>query len=214
METIMIYKSMKAIDAYLCRLFVGMVLLVMGFANECNAIAVTLGDQDFTDGYIIAGAAAFNVVSVGEPAPFDCVRGDDNGDPFSESWTFNYSPLNNITDATLILGIVDNDSASPGSQLNSFTVDSIDITSVLNDLFESHGGKQGECNVYTVNLPASTFSALSDGTATFALTLQGTNLQSGNGACLDFATLTVVPEPGTMLLLCTGGLAAMRRRRT
>lgn len=213
------WATMKTNSIYLCRLFVAMVLLMMGLGNVGLAVTVTLGDQDFTDGSFISGAAAFNAASVGEPPPFDKVRGSDYGTSFNGSWTFHYSALS-VTSATLTLGIVDHDSAAPGSQISSFTVDSIDITSVLNDLFESRGGRQVECNVYTINLLAPTFSALSDGIATFALTLQGPGLEdgggttSGNAAGLDFATLTVVPEPATICLLGLGGLLLGRNRKS
>jgi hypothetical protein len=208
---------MKTNSIYLYRLFVAMAILVMGLGNAGIAITVTLGDQDFTDGLFIDGVAAFNAASSGEPVPFDQFRGSDYSTPFSSSWTFNYSPLT-VASATLTLGIFDHDSAAPGSQISSFTVDSINITSILNNLFESHGGRQAECNVYTINLPVSTFSALSDGTATFALTLQGPGLQdgggttSGNGAGLDFATLTIVPEPATICLLGLGGLILRKQK--
>jgi hypothetical protein len=191
----------------------------MGSENVGIATTVTLGDQDFTDGSFPPGVADFNAHSVGEPAPFNQFRGNDYDTPFSESWTFNYS-AQAVTSATLTLGIFDHDSAAPGSQLSSFTVDSINISSVLDILFEGSGGRQNEYNIYTINLPASTFVSLSDGIAAFTLTLQGPGLEDGggltseNGAGLDFATLTVVPEPATICLLSLGGLALIRKRRS
>jgi hypothetical protein len=212
------YKIKRTIDAYLCRLFVAITILVMVSENTGLAESVTIGDQDFTNGYILTGIDEFNTHSVGEPAPFDLPRGSDYGNPFSASWTFNYSPLI-VTSASLTLGIVDHDSKAPGSQISSFTVDSIDITSLLDAKFESSGGSQGEYNIYSINLPILTFSNLSDGAATFTLTLQGPGLQqggsttSGNGAGLDFATLTIVPEPATICLLGFGAMGLLRRRR-
>jgi hypothetical protein len=205
------------IDAYLCPLFVAMTILVMVLGNVGLAVSVTLGDQDFTNGSF-PGFDAFNTKSVGEPPPFDMFRGSDYGSSFSESWTFNYSSLI-VTNATLTLGIYDHDSQAPGSQISSFMVDSISISSLLDTKFEGSGGAQAQYNIYSIILPASTFSVLSDGVATFSLTLKGPGLEDGggttggNGAGLDFATLTVVPEPATMSLLALGGLAVMRRRK-
>ena len=121
---------MKTKNTSLCKLLIVIALLVMGSENVGIATTVTLGDQDFTDGSFPPGVAGFNAPSVGEPAPFDQFRGSDYGTPFSESWTFNYS-AQAVTSATLTLGIFDHDSAAPGSQLSSFTVDSINIPSAL-----------------------------------------------------------------------------------
>jgi len=209
---------MKTNNIRLCRLFVAMAMLVMGLGNVGTAVTVTLGDQDFVDGSFIGGVDVFNAASIGEPAPFDEVRGSDYSDPFSGSWTFNYPALS-VTSATLTLGIVDHDSNAPGSQISSFTVDSIDITSVLDDQFESRGGGPAEYNVYVIILPASTLSALSDGVATFSLTLQGPALgygggiATGNAAGLDFATLTVVPEPASAFLMVFGTAIFITRHR-
>ena len=212
---------MKTSKTCLCRLLVAMAL-VMWLGNVGTAVTVTLGDQDFINGSFPDGVSGFNGPSAGEPVPFDQFRGGDFSIPFSESWTFNYPALT-VTSATLTLGIFDHDSRAPGSQINSFTVDAVDITSVLDTQFESSGGTQNEYNVYTVNLPASTFSALSDGTATFTLTLKGPGLEDSagstvnttisNGAGLDFAMLSVIPEPATLILLGLGGVALLRKRK-
>jgi hypothetical protein len=185
------------------------------------ALAVQLGDQDFANGAI---TALFNPPSVGEPVPFDQFRGDDNAIDFSESWTFNFPP-GPYTSGTITIGIFDHDSASPGSQLASFGFDGNDLTAALDLLFESSGGAQLEVNVYTVALPAATLADLADGSATFALTLQGPTLSGlgvvlpNNGAGLDFSRLdlegTRVSAPSAAALLLTGLLVlAMTRARS
>lgn len=193
-----------------CRMLglLGFVLLFAG-VKEAEAIeeVTTLGDQDFTDGSFPSGVQGFNTPSAGEPAPFNMFKGSDSSQPFSESWTFTYEGLPDITAASITLGIFDHDSQAPGSQISSFTVDGNNLTSILDTGFESTGGVQNEYKVYEVKLPELVFSDLKDGSAKFSLTLQepglqeGLEISSGNGAGLDSATLKIeaVPEPSSAL---------------
>lgn len=197
----------------------GLVLLFAGVEKaEANQEVKTLGNPNFTDGSFPDGANGFDAPSAGDPAPFDIFRGSDFGTPFSESWTFTYGTVPDITAASITLGIFDHDSQAPGSQISSFTVDGNNLTSILETAFESFGGSQNEYNVYAVTLPKLVFSDLEDGAATFSLTLQAPGLKeglefaSGNGAGLDSATLNIeaVPEPSSALgLLCFGALGAV-----
>lgn len=204
-------------------------LLSLG-TQTAFAISVTLGEQDFADGATPTTLAFLNA-GLGEPVPFDGVTigSDASGPNFSASWTFSYTALSNVTAGSLILGIYEHDSAASGNQVQSFTLNGIDLTSELNTLFEAHGGANREDNVYTLTLPSLTFAALSTGTATFALTLQGPGLGilgeiTNNGAALDFSTLDVtsqgtqpppqVPEPTTAsLMLAAFSWLIMRRRK-
>lgn len=196
--------------------------LVAATRSPAPALVVQIGDQDFLNGTI---TPLFNPPSVGEPAPFDGFRGDDNTTNFSESWTFNFA-AGVYTSGSITIGIFDHDSASPGGQLAAFGFDGNDLTPALDLLFESSGGAQLEVNVYTLALPAATLADLADGSATFALTLKGTTLSGlglvlpNNGAGLDFARLDLdegasVSAPSAVLCLLGGlaMLAAMRRRR-
>lgn len=173
---------------------------------------VTLGQQDFMDGDLSIGTVQFDNASAGDPAPFDKFHGGDvDGPNFSESWTFAYTPTAAFAAATITLGVYDHDSVASGNQVAFFGVDGFDLTTSLNAAFESHGGSNGEYNVYTLNLPAMTFGLLQDGSATFTLTLMGPGYgalgdTASNGAGVDFSTLSLlaVPEPATCALLALG----------
>ena len=198
----------------------GLVAL-LACAGRSGAQSVTLGNQDFSDGSFPDGTVYDNA-SLGEPAAFDGFLGHDIFTPFSDSWTFTYPAPPAVTSASITLGLYDHDSAAPGVQVQSFTVDGNDLTALLNAALESAGGSQIEYNVYTINLPVAALPSLADGSATFALALQGQglagvpgevgNLAPQNGAGLDFATLNMVPEPSAAALLALASVAGMTRR--
>jgi hypothetical protein len=197
------------------------------FASQAHAtIVVTLGDQDFVDGAIVH-SDEFEAAQIGEPAPIGTILGSDDGDQGSNgaaSFTFNYA-AGVPQSASITIGLLDHDSQAPGSQVDSFSVDGVDLTVAFDALLESHGGAQIEYNVYTLNLTGAALAVLSDGSATFSLGLKGPGLSSRgppanftafNAFGLDFAQLTVVPEPETYALLLAGlgalGCATPRRR--
>lgn len=215
-------KPLLLVTALVCGLF---------FSSRAeSSIVTTIGSQHFTDGQIISGGVfTYNPAVSGNPAPFNAFNGNDPFGPnFSASWTFAYSvPASEIVSAaTITIGIFDHDSAATGNQVASFSLNgTLDLTADLNTLFESRGGAQTEYNVYTLTLPGSAFAALSTGSATFALALQGPSFMGNlpyNGAGLDFSSLEIattpggahVPEPSTMLLLGSGlaGLVGYGRR--
>ena len=208
--------------------FIGSVVLSVGLlvGVKAQALTITLGEQDFTDGSIV-GFSAFNSASAGEAAPFDQFRGHDILSPFSATWTFDYlAQTASIASASITLGITDHDSQGTGSQIASFSLDGRDITGDLDALFEASGGAQLEYNVYTLSLADSVLAELVDGTASFSLDLQGPGSLSSNGAGLDFATLyfstdfddpigSPVPEPHAFVLFTAGALvigAAVRKK--
>lgn len=212
--------------------FFAFVILTLAFISSFQPLSVnaapvilTLGKQHFTDGQKPVGPGTFNTAAVGEPYPFNAFIGSNpTGPDFSATWTYKYSVPPAISAATLTLGIVDGDSKAPHDTVASFTLNGIDLASSLNTVFKGHGGSLGEYNVYTLDLPASTFAPLESGSVTFSLGLQGPGLGVLGptpflGAGLDFSTLILspVPEPATIGLLLMGVIIVCYRflyRRT
>jgi len=184
-------------------------------------IVVSIGTPggNFLNGHTV-GAGAFNSKvglpsppGLNQPAPFNAFCGADTVSNCSASWTFpNIVPSSYpIGGATLTLGILDIDSAAPGDQVASFTLDGTYIlTGLLNAASEGLNGGTGAPNsqydILTITIPQSDLSALTTGPATFALTLEGPGLAvptilnpTGhtrfNGAGLDFSTLDITPTP-------------------
>jgi hypothetical protein len=203
---------------------------------EAAQIVTTLGNASpgFSDGALV-GIIDVAAAQAGQPAPFNQGYGSDPipNSNFSQSWTFGpYGSGLDIVSATISFGIVDDDSASPGDQVASFSVDGNTLTGTLNALMTS--GLSGQYRVYTLALPGSTFAALADGSATFALALQGPVqnpvlfpppdfvTDPSNGASLIYARLSIttqdvvpIPEPASISLLACGlgGVALAHRRR-
>ena len=206
------------------------VLLIGAISADAIVMTTSLGNvSPFDDGYFPSLLLEVAPAQEGQPAPFDQGYGADPIIDFAVDWTFNYSaPTGPISAASITVGVLDHDSASPGSQLASFNVDGTDVTATLDAAFEGHGGANNEYNEYTIGLPAGAFPALVDGTALVSLTLQGPVLtpplfggdpvqESNNGAHIFFSTLqiTFVPEPSTFVLLTMGvyGMVSGRWRR-
>ena len=222
---------------FISRIGASAALVAILSTGPASATSIGLGDQDFQSGALLfGGIAEFVAPQAGEPTPFGMFSGGDTPQqatpgPFIVSWTFNFAP-GSITAATIAFGIWDHDTAAPGTQLTSFTLDGVDITSSLSALMEATGiGTGSQYDVFTLGLTGQALAQLADGVATFAMRLDGPAIcgavggttvctpDVGNGAALDFSTLTytigtvVVPEPATLALVGIGLLAAGLRRR-
>lgn len=194
-------------------------------------ISTTLGNATpgFAAGTKQSAGTIAGAVS-GNPAPFNAPCGSDSFSNCSTSWTFNYTVPSGdtITGATLSLGIFDIDSAAPGNQVGSFTLDgTANLTGILNTASEGLEGGTGSKNSYyevlSITIPGADLSDLSDDSATFALTLSGPGLgilgtTPFNGAELVYSTLDItaksgtkpppLPEPSSLGLLL-GGLGVL-----
>lgn len=197
--------------------------------QPASALTVTLGNQFFQPGDRPNGTALSASFS-GEPAPFNAFIGDDTGvnTNLNASWTFNYSAISGITSASLLLGILDADSAAAGNQVASFTLNGLDLTGLINSAFEANPVGSNVYAIYTIELPSTTFATLATGTANFSLALQGPGLAvlgdtPLNGAALDFSTLNLsnqvtpppqnVPAPAAAALLLTALPWLVRRNK-
>jgi len=224
---------MNPIIQWLRRTLVAASLMALVLPVPVGATLITLGDQDFANGTLVGSVAAFTALQGGEPAPIGSFIGTDVGaGNFTAAWTFNFA-AGAVSAASITFGIFDHDSAATGNQLASFSIDGIDLTAVLDALFEVPGtGTQTEANVYTIVLSGAALAALADGSATFSLTLQGPALCGGagtivdcvpvlgNGAGLDFSSLdytaAAAPEPATLALfgVALAAITLVRRRRS
>jgi len=212
----------------------------LGLLVAAPASAASL---EFSLGNTSSGLVPGTVITVldliaaqaGQPAPFDQGYGSDSFEDFAATWTFSFAPIADpISAASIEIGLYDADAASPGSQVNLFSVDGTDLTGVADAAFEATGGASGVYDVYTVDL-ASVLASLADGSVGVSLRLMGPVespvlfpppdfvVEDFNGAAMIFSTLRIttrtppveMPEPGSLWLLGSGllGLAAARRRR-
>ena len=191
-------------------------LLALGGIQAAAAATITSTLGNPTPGYGDGDSPLPFALNQTGPAPvFDRSIGNDvlQDDTFSATWTHSYGAIADpILGASITIGIWDHDSAAEGSQLAGFSIDTTDVTSALNVLFEQPGhGLDGMYNEYTVTLGAATFADLSDGSAILSLALLSPGLTTctlaflcpeepvvpalvetiGNGAALIFSTLTI-----------------------
>jgi len=171
----------------------------------------------------VNGGVCGNEVPQPQPGGVNC----------DKSWTFNYviPGGETITAASLTLALADIDSASTGNQVSLYQVNGGDVlTGALNTAAEAlHGGTGSvntEYDVFTFSL--ANFGALSGGSATVHLTLQGPaaaglfGTSDTNQAYVISSTLNIttqgstpppaVPEPASLLLVGTGVVMGLRSR--
>jgi hypothetical protein len=213
-------------------------LLALGAAigqAQAATVTTTLGTVVEVSGVPVASGDVFSsgaFVGSSDPAPLDTFIGADGSGPdFSASLTFNYAaPAGPVDAGVLTLGLYDADTAAAGDQLALFTLNGVDLTSLLNTALEATPGANAQEVFYSLTLPSTVYGQLATGSVTAALTLKGPGLgilgqTDHNGAILDFATLTVgsrdvtpppgVPEPAAwaLMILGFGAAGASLRRR-
>jgi len=228
------------------------VFIMFTITPTANAgiITITLGngvsglsDGDFPSACDLLCVPPNLGIMLGQPAPFNATHGNDfNLNPDSVNWLFDFGVITDvIINASFSFGIVDHDSASAGDQVDAFSLDGVNLTTVLNTLFEAGGGAADrEYKVYTLNLDNSFFSKLADGFFSADLDIGGSGLitngtsgavnpTDGNAYGLIYSTLTIstqdssdpdpdpepVPEPSTLAIFALGivGLASRRFKK-
>ncbi len=224
----------------LLTLFSPLLISLIFLSPTANAglIASDLGNatSGLVDGSTYALVPDILNAQAGQPAPFDAGIGSELL-PFilnDSHWIHNYGVITDtILSASFSFGIWDHDSAASGSQLDAFSLGSIDTTAALDAMFESGGGAtDAQYSVYTFNLGAAFFTDLADGNFSVDLDIGGAGLQTAliggqvsetaaNGYHLIYSSLNIVtedsgpepepvPEPSTLLLfvLSLAGLKA------
>ncbi|MFT4941519.1 MAG: hypothetical protein ACI88A_004589 [Paraglaciecola sp.] len=197
---------------------------------NAGVISSTLGSDPtasgFVDGQILGIFDLF-----GLPTAMTYDTNDNGSDPirnYDSTWTHSFGAITDtILSAQFTIGIYDHDSASAGSQLGAFSLDSADHTATLDALFEGSGGANNQYNVYSFSLGAGFLAQLLDGVLSAGLTLTGPTESPGllptfpnqiadfNGAQLIFSSLSIttqdqppgpnpVPEPSVLVLLFAG----------
>jgi hypothetical protein len=210
------------------------------FSVNTNAatITTTLGnDTGLTDGGVYSLIPTILSTQTGQPAPFDQGYGQELlEDPTALNWLFSYTAFTEtVVSATLTFGVFDIDTASPGSQLDAFSVNSTDLTSLLDGLFESKDSGDNVYNEFTISLSSTFFAALQTGLFDVSLDVGGSGSQTdifsgttsstpSNGFHLLFSTLeittrdtggtdpsTSVPEPSTVALFTLALIGMFRQ---
>src|SRR5262249_27705078 len=217
--------------------------LAIPSAALASSIVVSVGNTAPTDPFnggvpLVSGNTYGSAVYTSNfVAPFFTAlcgsEGGANPAKCDKSWTFTYvSPGGeSITAASLSVGIADIDSNQAGNQVGLYQVNGGDVlTGAINTAAEAlHGGTgaaNSEYDVFTFSL--ANFGALSGGSATVHLTLQGPAAfglfgpVDFNGAFVPASTLNIttqgstpphpVPEPTTLFLMATGLGAGLRSR--
>lgn len=183
--------------------------LCVSVPAKADDISTSLGNTSsgFTNGQTAVSSGAYAAAVAGQLHPFNAFCGSiSGGDCTDVSWIFNYTvpATDTITGATLTLGILDIESFyGTGNPVASFTLDGADeLTTLLNTAAVATNSVAGEYNVLEINIPGTDFTDLSDGAATFELTLAGPGhgtlgLTASHVSGFVYSTLDITATPGS-----------------
>lgn len=185
----------------------------MGAGSRAGVVDM-LGEQDFADGYSFASSAEAANAGIGEVYPFDgtMFRHDDRPGTFGAiEYTHIFDP-STLGDSSVILtlGLFDHDSF-PGTP----PLDTVDLffdgVPQPTDMFLGVSIPDASASIVAIDVP-QTYLADGELTVRVETTIPGREGNSGNSIFADFSSLATVPEPATLLLMCLGGAAVLRRR--
>ncbi|MFT4940961.1 MAG: hypothetical protein ACI88A_004022 [Paraglaciecola sp.] len=216
-------------------------LALIAPSANAGVITSTLGSDPAASGFVDGQILSLSDV-LGAPTAMTYDTNNNGSETLSNydsTWTHSFGAITDtILSAQFTIGIYDHDSASAGSQLGAFSLDSSDYSATLDALFEGGGGANSQYNVYSFSLGAGSLAQLLDGVLSAGLTLAGPTESPGllpsfpdqitqfNGARLIFSSLSIttqdqvqppgpnpVPEPGVLALLFAGlGIVFARRK--
>lgn len=186
-------------------IIVGTMVLLCGTAAFAVVGVVDMrGDDDgFGTGAAVVSGDLVSWPGASDPDGFDGFPSGSAAAPDFQ-WTHNFTPPVPIISASLYVQTLDfpeSDDYGPATLWvdGAGTGMTFPVVPTQSGPFTVHG--------VTFDLGAY-LATLADGAVTF-----GVDVGSADQYSIDFAVLTVVPEPGTIALLGLGGLSLLRRRR-
>ena len=168
-----------------------------------------------------------------------CGQDSATGPNCDRSWTFTNTSYASIASASITVGLIGLDSSDTGNQVGALLLNGTEygLTAAFNTLAEavqsnratcvSQGQQVNNCpqyNIYQINIVDSgALAALLSGSTTFRFQSTGPGKNAFgnttfNGVTLDFSELDItgqasVPEPSSLVLLLSGGTAALAAAR-
>jgi PEP-CTERM motif-containing protein len=166
-----------------------------------------------------------------------CGQDSNSGPNCDRTWTFNNGSFASITSASITIGLIGLDSSDAGNQVGELLLNGTEygLTSAFNTMAEAVQSNRAPCglanncpeyNIYQINITDSgALAALLSGSTTFHFQSAGPGkgafgtATTFNGVTLDFSELDITPgqantpEPSSLVLLLSGGTAAVAAAR-